>query len=273
MDLNEEIYELIERYLNGELQGAELLDFERRIESVPQLKEEIKLQKELQQYFDGEMLGVEKSDMELEKFLDSKEAKDVQNILDNTLKKQKQKNKSDSTKNKKINWKLLIIPLLVLILLLLVLFYFNNENTEINPQQIFAEYNVHDNISITNKGDAEKILSTIENDFNNKNYTALENLIPSLLDTLPENNPNWSTLKLSEGIVALELNKNDEAASIFKTLQNSDYLNADEAAWYYILTLLKKGDKENAIKEINILLNSPSKYKEKELREILEDLD
>jgi regulator of sigma D len=272
MDFNENIYDLIDRYLNGELQGQELTDFEQQISSIPQLKDEIKIQEELLAHFNNEPLEVEESDVSLGNFLGSKEANAFQNKLNKTLAthKDQQKEKALEAKVRKMNWKPL--ALVASILLIVGFFYINNMSTVANPQDLFAEYSKPEKLSVITKGSTEDIISSIENDFNTGDYTKANSQLSTLMDTLSTSHFNWFDLKLAEGISSLELNKNEEAKAIFNELRKTDYLNAPKADWHYILTLLKLGETENVKTEINNYLNSDKKYKAKDLEKIQKKL-
>lgn len=273
MEFNEKIYDLIDRYINGELQGQELADFESRINSIPQLKDEIKIQKELLAYFNDEPLEVQESDISLENFLKSKEANDFQNKLNKTLAQHKnqQEKKAPKAKIRKMNWKPLALA--ASILLIVGFFYINNMTSKTNPQELFAEYSKPGKLSVITKGSTDDIIANIEKDFNAGEYNKASMQLSSLMDTLSSEHPNWFDLKLAQGISSLELGENEEAKTIFNALRKTDYLNAPKADWHYILTLLKTGEAEAAKAEIKAYLNSSKSYKAKELKEIQEKLD
>lgn len=272
MDFNENTYDLIDRYLHGELAGQELTDFEQQIQSIPQLKDEIKIQQELLAHFNDEPLEVQESDVSLENFLDSKEAVDFQNKLHKTLAKHKEQKeeKTPEAKVRKMNWKPLAMA--ASILLLVGFFYINNMGSAANPEDLFAEYSKPEKISLISKGSTEDVIASIENDFNAGNYAQANSQLSSLMSVLSITHPNWFDLKLAQGISSLELNENEEAKTIFDALRKTDYLNAPKADWHYILTLLKLGETENAKTEIKNYLDSDKNYKKKELQEIQEKL-
>ena len=272
MDFNENIYDLIDRYLNGELKGQELTDFEQQINSISQLKDEIKIHQELLAHFNDEPLEVQESDVSLENFLGSKEANAFQNKLNKALAthKNQKEEKAPEAKVRKMNWKPLALA--ASILLIVGFFYINNMSSTANPQDLFAEYSKPEKLSVITKGSTEDIIVSIENDFNTGGYAKANSQLSTLMDTLSTLHPNWFDLKLAEGISNLELNENEAAKTIFDELRKTDYLNAPKADWQYILTLLKLGETGNAKTAINNYLNSDKNYKAKELKSIQKKL-
>ncbi len=278
MEFNERIYDLIDRYLNGELQGQELREFEQQIESIPQLKDEIRIQEELLAHFNDEPLAVEESDVELEAFLGSKEAMDMQSKLKGALSKHNEKAKTQKEKSssqpdgkvKRFNWKPLAVAATVL--LLVGFFYVTNMNGGMSSDELFAEYHKVEPLALVTKGSTDDIMAEIEKQFNAKSYDEAAVLMGNVLDTMPETHNNWFDLKLSKGIADMEMNDITSAQSVFDELRKGDYLNAPKADWYYILSLLKQGDGDNARKEIEQYLEKGGRYKKNELEAILNQL-
>lgn len=272
MEINEGTYELIERYLNGDLSGQELIDFEKQIESIPQLKEEIKINKELLAHF-NEGHVVNESDPSLEKFYESKETQAFKAKLNDTLADYKKKNTTIKpvAKVRKLSWK--SIALAASVLLLIGFFFIQNIGTSSSPEDLFAANFVEEPLSLMTKGSTEDNIAAIEKFYNNKDYSQAEPLLETLMDTLSTNHPNWFNLKLSQGIVALKTDKNKVAQNIFNDLRNEDSLDAPKADWYYILVLLKQGKAEEASQAIQSYLDNGGTYRSRELKEILEALN
>ncbi len=269
MDFDEKTYQLIEKYLAGKMHGPELIDFEKKIESLPQLKDEIAINKELLAHFD-EGHVVTKSDIELVQFLGGQEAEAFKAKLNVAQKKVNSSVKTETTKVRKLGMKPLAIA--ASLLLLVGVFFFINSNGN-TPENIFASYDKPVEINLIQKGLDGMGLSNIQNLFNNQKYSETQNLLTPILDTLSKENPFWFDLSLTQGLSFLALDENEKAKNIFKDLKNSEFVDSPKANWYYILTLLKQGEKETTVQEINSYLNSGKKYKKKELQSILSELE
>lgn len=273
MDLDERTYQLVEQYLNGELKGQELIDFEEKIASIPQLKEVVNINKELLAHF-NEGHVVEETDPDLEKMYTAKEVEIFKGKLVATLEEHKKQNpiiKKEATV-KKISWKLIAAAVAASILVVVACFYYYNLNSEISSEELFAQHFTQEPLSLTTKGEGEEIISEIEKSYNNQNFVAAEPLLSSMLDSLSIEHPFWFDLQLSQGISLLKLGKNKEAKDIFNTLRKSDSIDAPKGNWYYILTVLKEGKKEKALEEINTYLKDGGIYKATELKEIRKEL-
>ncbi len=272
MDFDERTYELIERYLNGELKGQELADFEARIESIPQLKEEININKELLAHF-NEGHTVEDSDKDLGNFFKSREADDFRKKLDVALENSK---KGAITKNikeakvKRMGWKPLAIAASVL--LLLGMFFLIPNMNSASPEDLYAYHTGHDNLNLVQKGVDQVYISEIQKAFNSKDYNLAGQLLQPVLDTLSSNSPYWFDLNLASGLSFMQTGKEVKAEAIFKSLKESDFIDAPKATWHYVLALLKQGKGEEAKNEIQSYLKTGQSYKADKMKEILGDL-
>lgn len=274
MEINERIYELIDKYLNGELKGQELIDFEKQIETIPQLKDEIKIQQELLTHFEGGVLEVEESDIHLQEFLESDDAKNFQQQLNQTLAQHKKQNQSTDKPNeakvRKLGWKPIAVA--ASLLLLVGFFYMNNLDSGMSSQELFAEYSKHEPLAMVTKGSTDDAIAEIEKTFNAKDYQKAKDLLATVLDTLSNEHPNRFDLELSRAISEMELGNDERAKNLFLTLSDSEYINAPKATWYYFMVLLKEGNTEKFKKEVNAYLEDGNTYKQKELKEILKEL-
>jgi len=253
MNFDAETYETIENYLTDNLQGTLRSDFEQRLKTDKALAEEVALHEKLYDH------------IAIKTALKSDEAHAFQGKLNNALAEHKHKN-SENNNIRRINWKPLAIA--ASISLLIGFFLFKNYNTAPTPLALYDNYAKHETLALVSKGAEDHNFSEIATAFQQDNYNLTHKKISMALQELPQNHPHWFSLKLTQGICQLELDKVGDAQTIFKELSKADHPDAPKADWYLVLAYLKKGNTELAAQVIDKALAAGHGYKAEEMREI-----
>lgn len=235
-------YALIENYLKGELSGDVLKDFEQQLKTSPDLLEEVRLHRELYSHFGDEVPQYQLNNNKkktLETYIEGQEVKAFQAKLEAARQNAESNVSEQSTKIRSLRW---MYAAAASILLLIAGYFLINQNSSLQPADLYADVSVHEQLSITEMGSTEATLQIIEKEFRQKNYTEVLNILPNFLDTLSTTNKDYYDLLRTKGISELETNQYKKALQTFNDLANSDALIAPHGKWYTILTYLKKGD-------------------------------
>lgn len=236
-------YALIENYLKGELSGDALNDFERQLKASPDFAQEVQLHRELYSHFNDEVPDYQLDNEKKQVINDYAQSEEVQ-AFQAKLKAAKQNfNKKEvsvkPTKVRSLRW---IYAVAASILLLIGGYFLINQNSTIQPNDLYASVSTHEKLSTTEMGTNSETLQIIEKNFNQKNYAEVLTVLPDFLNTLPETDKNYYKLLCSKGIAELETNQYEKALQTFERLANSDAIIAPQGKWYTVLTYLKKGD-------------------------------
>ncbi len=250
MNFDAETYETIENYLTGKLQGTPRSDFEQRLQTDKGLAEEVAIHEKLYEQ------------MAIKTVLASAEANAFQDKLNNALTQHKQKNAQ--TTIRKLNWK----PLAIAASISLLIGFFFLQNGSTDSLTLYNDYAKHETLALVSKGAENYDFSEITAAYQKDQYELTDEKIRMALQELPQNHPHLFSLKLTQGICRLELDKVDEAKRIFQRLSQTDHLDAPKADWYLVLTYLKQGNTELAKQVIDKAFAAGHGYKAKEMREI-----
>lgn len=237
-------YALIESYLKGELSGDVLNDFERQLETSPDLLKEVQVHRELYSHFNDEIpdyqLDNDKQKI-LEAYVESEEVKSFQAKLKavNQNAGPELKISKPPAKVRSLRW---VYAAAASVLLLIAGYFLLNQNNTIQPKDLYASVSTHESLSITEMGSTEVTLQDIEKHFKQKNYNEVLNVLPDFLVNLPETDKNYYNLLRTKGIAELETNQYEKALQTFDRLAKSDALIAEQGEWYMVLSYLKKGD-------------------------------
>lgn len=234
---------LIEDYLRGELSGYALSDFERQLEDSPELVQEVQIHRELYSHFNDEVpdyqLDSKKKEI-LNDYAKSEEVKAFQNKLKSAKQNfHKKEVSAKPTKVRSLRW---IYAVAASILLLIGGYFLINQNTTIQPNDLYASVSTHERLSITEMSTTPTSLQAVEKNFNQKNYAEVLTVLPDFLNELPKTDKNYYNLLRTKGIAELETNQYEKALQSFDRLANSDSIIAPQGKWYTVLTYLKKGD-------------------------------
>jgi Flp pilus assembly protein TadD len=128
-------------------------------------------------------------------------------------------------------------------LLCAALFYTSLSNPD------YKEYAVYEPIELVQRGSEDATRFEAQQAFNSHDYTRAAQLFTTLLDQ----DKNNSELQLYKGISLLELNRINEANTIFNIVRVSGSVFSNEAIWMLALSALKEKDYkkcESLLKEI-----------------------
>lgn len=236
-------YALIENYLKGELSGDALDDFERQLKDSPDFAQEVQLHRELYSHFNDEVPDYQLDSPKkqtLNTYVKSEEVKAFQAKLKAAKQNTERSTTSDQpAKIRSLRW---VYAAAASILLLIIGYFLINQNTSIQPNDLYASVSTHEILSTTEMGTTATTLQAIDKSFNQKNYAEVLNILPGFLDNLPETDKNYYHLLRTKGIAELETNQYEKALQTFDRLANSDALIASHGKWYTVLTYLKKDD-------------------------------
>ena len=215
-------YELIARYLEGDLNAEELHDFEEKLKNDVEFSEDVRLYQEIEN--------------SLEQDFDNANSEDE---LRKTLKKLAQKNNSTSNQTKvfvlRHYSKWLVAASIALVA---GLFFFRNTTPT------YADYNQHQKMEISVRGSSSEMLVKAQEAFNKKDY----HLANVHLSRLSEYYKDNAELQLYYGISLLETDQYDLANIVFTNIAKSSSILKDEAHWYLALTALKQKDNKTCKK-------------------------
>ena len=216
-------YELIEQYVQGQLEGAELLAFEQKLATDNALKEEVGLFREVSIAIADPVLdSIEKNISEIEgDFFKTDYPAEGKRV-----------------KLQSRRWWMAVAAISVLLLGALFLFRLFNPTYE----KLYAQYADHD-FSFTERGNPN-LINRIEQLLDAGQYKTALLLIESYLQT----NPNETDLILAKGICHCELGEDyQKAITTFSSLPEINPIYINEANWYLALTYLKMKEKDECL--------------------------
>ncbi len=231
----EQDYKLIEDYLAGNLDKSQIAFFEKRLASDKSFAETFQLQKSMNAFLVKENKKEEllpKLEALGEKHFDGQEA---------TIK---------PIKRRRIFVGLALAASVAVLIFALNTFF---------QKPLYQQFADHQALNLIEKGTTEELAQQAQNQFNAKDYT---NAYQSLNEYLIKN-PNDTKVLLAKGICALELNKYEEAKSIFEKIKNGNSLLKSNGTWYLALTYLKQDNIDQAKIILSEIPESGTFYSEK----------
>jgi hypothetical protein len=240
----------IDDYINNRLSKIELIAFEKQLFKDHELAQEVKINKNLYALYEtedwGEINILNKDGIDYQEYLLSDDAYKIKKAIHNANTKY---NLIDITPTKYFKRYGIAASLILLIAL-----GYTIETHEDSSQNLYIEFvNPSELPSLTNRSDADKLLSDAEELFINKQYTgALRSL--ELYDEKYETKS--INALLYKGMCHLELNQYSEASTIFNTIKNSDSLDKNKAYWYLAATSLKQEDIDTAKKTLQLIVDN-----------------
>jgi len=229
-------YEQIEKYVLGELNAKELIDFNNRLDNDADFRKEVELYKSVTHSFQKKYQNIEKEEK-----------------LKSSLHQLGSKYFNVEEKNKKVNIRSYFVKFSSIAAILLIAFFLFKPQTDLYNQ--FAE---HQTLNIQTKGDNQHgNLLQGATFFNEQKY---EKAIPLFEDYLNKN-PQDTEIKISLGISFLEEENTLLAIQIFKEVAEQDNVFKNKANWYLALSHIKYKDKTNAKKFLKKISPESSYYK------------
>lgn len=272
MNFSDNILQNIEDYLNGSMNAEELKVFENQINENPELAEAIVINKELRLQYGDDNWNFIKEDKEdkdvseLEFLLKSKEFKSKKNAIQSASNLYFKKEQSKNSGNNKSK---LYYVLAIAVAMIIFFGIFSIDNSLTN-QEIYSNNSNWDLPSLVSRGETnESLLSKGENAFINKNYELASETFIVYLNNEAEID---ITALLYLGISQLELEKHNEALNNFQKIIDSKTLDQSKGYWYKMLAYLKMEDRDNAIKELNIIVKDSKSFNFAEAEKLLKKL-
>lgn len=242
MKHDQETYELIERYLKGDLEGEELQRFEQAIEQSAELREEVTLQRSVDTLLADE--AIDKLDNQLTA-LRSEYIKNPNRSIQRTV------------------W-FSVAAVLILIATFVVIF---RNNGEVNTEELYASYfelYPTDNSVRTEDAPQSGALELGLKAYEVKEFEKASDILKSLI---VEDTRALFYYNLSQ----MALDKTEEAAILLQAIDDSS-IYSDPADWYSALALLKQGKLAMAITLLKQLQETASGKYQKLASELLEEL-
>lgn len=224
--MKQEDFQLIEKYLEGELDGQALTDFHERMEKDAEFAEAVGMEKDI---LGGiELLGNEALKKQLEKI--GEEEMGGAKVID------------INNRRRKFLWAAAAVLGLALVA------KFAIDTSPPSPEKLYAEYAVHE-FDFLEKGDDQKILGEAIRKMEDGNF---KDALP-IMKSLSEEKPKEQVYLLALGICYLETNDLTEALNIFDNINSP--LFEWEVIWYKALLNLKLKNYEQSVQ---LLTNIPS---------------
>jgi tetratricopeptide (TPR) repeat protein len=240
---NQATYELIEKYLNGELSQTEKDAFERRLKDEADFAEEVNTIKALHQLV--ELKGDQMARLQIEK---AAEAFSSQRLV-------RQR-------------RILVISLVAIMAILALIFYPEKQNISISSEELFTQnftpFRAPANVR---SDDSLDYWTEVRTYYEEKNFAGVIDII-SKQDLLPEDYPAHFYLGVS--YLALDSPKADSAIlALDKVLQtDNDYVEI--AGWYLGLAYLKQRNISKAKEHFGDLIEKGNTYHREKILDLLE---
>lgn len=245
---NEERTILIEKYLDGELQGENLKNFESRLQNDKEFAEDCYLQKVIRDALSDRDI------IELREKLDK---------IKEDFKKEKQRIK--------LRKPVFLYSACAIIAILIVssIFIFNKTYTH---DELYEKYYTHYLAGMQTRGeekDSVDLFVKALKAYDNNQYDEAINLFNQISDT---SQADVITKEYFTGLSYMELKKYNEAIIHFSIISD-EYQNAfhESIIWYLGLCYLKTNQNQLAIVQFSELINKDSIYK-KQASELLDNL-
>ncbi|EDP94408.1 hypothetical protein U8527_11040 [Kordia algicida OT-1] len=258
-----------ERFLKGEMTPEELLDFEQEQKDQPELKEYVTLSKQLQQAISEKDWFAHKNT--------SKHYHTVQkwyqevDVLDFKEKLQQHADTAFETEKKTFTLKKYWFPLAAacIALLLTIVYQFTTQPT---LDELYTQYGTWNDTPsfIVQDQNTTDIKEKIELLYKNSEYQKCILVADRFLNSATTDKTN---VRIYKGFSLVQLHQNSEALQVFKTISESDAIDASKGLWYMALVYLKTEDAKNLQETLKKITALKTNYKYSEALELLETLE
>jgi hypothetical protein len=251
----EERYELIEKYLDGKLTGKELLDFENQLKQDPKLSQEVALHREL-----AEAL----KEKDVMAFSDLLEQVDARIGID-------EQKKEEAKKSRPLfGGQRLIALAAVIVLLLAVGVFWNQLLPPPSNQELFAQnYELHDMRLLTRGSAEDALMARADSAYKAGAYQEAI----AALQQLEAARPGQPRFTFYKGMSQLADGQTQAAITTFGQVMQGDAPEYKELArWYRALSYLKINKEDQAMEDLQQMLDTPSHYRQQEAQAIVKAL-
>ena len=256
----------IEAYLEGRMTNVQKKSFEATLKNNEELRNEVALFKSINSHLnenEWESINsvLKANEIEaLNSYFKSSEATHLKATLTRVGK--------SYTSRKNTSYLKYLLPIAASFIIAILLFKYTV--TKPSFDDLYVQYYSKDLPSLVSRGDSQNLLQQGIETFENNDYKKSVALFEDYKSSSNTVNPFvYSYL----GIAQLELKNYTESLHHFNDLLDSESLDAPKALWYKSLIFLKTKDTLQLKKTLKLLLNDPSKYKNEEVREILDEID
>ena len=219
----EQDYKLIEDYLLGQLSPEEKATVERRLITDAAFAEAFQLQKSMLAF-----LVKENNKGQLIPQLEELGKKHFEKTPAKTI---------------GINRRRILTGLAIAASIALLIFALN----QIFQQPLYDQYAIHQPLNLIEKSESAPTAAQAQEQFNNKNYKGAYQSLTTYLEQFPDD----TKALLAKGISALELNRYEEALTIFDQIHQGSTVFQSTGTWYLALTYLKQKNFEKAKEFLN----------------------
>lgn len=261
MNLEDDI--LIEKYLKGELSSEEQDTFTERLNSDAEFKAQFELEKRLFESIDDDDWSYvrDENNAEIDAYKEILTHDDDIKHLKKTL----SEFKVDASPRRTLkitSWVIYAAAASI------ALFFAINSifNSQLSNEELYYEYlNTEDLPSFVTRGDDTDTMAVkAQQQFESKNYEEALQLFSGI-------ETNSAKLYLYRGVSQMELGKFSEAEETFKTLIDSEFLDAPKGKWYLALLYLKMDKVDDAKTILNEIVEK-SLYNNEQAKALLGDL-
>lgn len=266
-----EIEKEIELYLSGNMTPEQQLNFEKKMNSDLQLKQDVATYHEMQSFYDPQdwnTIDPKKQHNQIEAyetFLKSEKGQGIASSI-KSAENQHFQEKTPSGIKKWIWYGSSIAAILVIGFF--IIFQITKTTDSID---LYAEYKNWEDLPSLTQRDENTQLSKAEGFFRKEQYSeALSEFRNYKVEHTDELNPQ---VLIYIGIAELELDQNKSAENTFTKLLNSNTLDAPKAHWYLALTYLKMNDRNKTMQELDKILKDSKNFNYKKAQKLVNELD
>lgn len=248
----EEKYSLIEKYLAQEMQGEELKDFEAKLQTDGELKDELSLHRQVTATLKGEKVH------------------ELRGLLKEVDQSWEDRSKKDSAKVVNFNFRRILT--IAAAVALLVIGYQFLMTSNLSSQEIYASNfepypMLLNQRSIDETTDDQATYNNAISFYTKQQYSEALTAFEKLLANQPDN----TTYQFYQANILLADNKADQAIPIFQKILDGDHPNFEEQTrWYLAMAYLQNEDLENAKTLLDDI--QQGQYQAKEAAKILKQL-
>lgn len=258
-----------ERFLNGELTPDELLAFEQEQIDEPELKAYVTLSQQLQQALsEDDWLHHKNTSSHYDTVKKWYQEDDVLNF------KEKIKQHEDAAfapKKNVFTFRRYWLPIAAaFVAIFITIIYQFTAQPSLN--ELYAEYGTWNDTPsfIVQDENAANVKTKIELLYKNEKY---ETCVTAAETFLVTSNTDKTNVMIYKGFALVKLNEYSDALATFKTISESNAMDASKGLWYIALIYLKTEDQTNLQKTLKLITASKTNYQYSKALELLNAIE
>lgn len=236
--MEEKDYILFENYLQSDLPDADILNFENRLATDITFKNNFLTYKELSGFLEQTL---------------NEESIAFKNNVKNISEAHFSKIEAKDSKEFRKRYKFGRLAIAASVVVLLGFFIFNQLKTP-----TFNDYNTHDTIDLTVRGENVRELLEATKAFNNREFSKANSILEGLLKT----DKNNRQLQLYYAITNVELDRFEVADVLLNAISKSESVYKNRAIWYHALSKLKQGKTNETVALLKQIPEEADDYKQ-----------